>query len=419
MSNIITTTQFSALAQALEIVLPALMPADTALHQFFRNNPDLGMQDRAFVAEGVYATLRRFELVKTLAPLTAPRRMALAMLLRVQGRSTRELQALCQGEETEWLATVKAQQVVDSLSIQSDLPQWVVDKLSAHATPEQVVALGRSMQSQAPLDLRVNTLCANREGVLEALKIAGISAKATPWSPMGIRVEGRPSINRLSIFAAGQVEVQDEGSQLLGFLVAPRRGEMVVDFCAGAGGKTLLLGALMNNQGRIYAFDVSSRRLDNLKPRLKRSGLSNLNPVLITSENDARVKRLAGKIDRVLVDAPCSGLGTLRRNPDLKLRMSAASVAELVIKQASILNAAATLVKPGGRLVYATCSLLAEENDEQADRFGAEHPQFKSLHVGEILKQQHIPLEMGERLHLSPQMQCTDGFFAAVWQREE
>jgi len=212
--------------------------------------------------------------------------------------------------------------------------------------------------------------------------------------------------------------VQDEGSQLLGFLVAPRRGEMVVDFCAGAGGKTLLLGALMNNQGRIYAFDVSSRRLDNLKPRLKRSGLSNLNPVLITSENDARVKRLAGKIDRVLVDAPCSGLGTLRRNPDLKLRMSAASVAELVIKQASILNAAATLVKPGGRLVYATCSLLAEENDEQADRFGAEHPQFKSLHVGEMLKQQHIPLEMGERLHLSPQMQGTDGFFAAVWQRE-
>ncbi|MDE2354694.1 MAG: RsmB/NOP family class I SAM-dependent RNA methyltransferase, partial [Betaproteobacteria bacterium] len=193
---------------------------------------------------------------------------------------------------------------------------------------------------------------------------------------------------------------------------------MVADFCAGAGGKTLMLGALMHNQGRVYAFDVSERRLNNLKPRLKRSGLSNLTPVLISGENDARVRRLAGKMDRVLVDAPCSGLGTLRRNPDLKLRQNEASVAELVTKQAAILRAAASLVKPGGRLVYATCSLLPDENDRQADRFAAEHPEFKPVSCGALFAAQHVPLEMGERLHLWPQVHGTDGFFAAVWERQ-
>ncbi len=171
------------------------------------------------------------------------------------------------------------------------------------------------------------------------------------------------AINRHELFRSGAVEVQDEGSQLLGLLVAPRRRDLVVDFCAGAGGKTLLLGDLMQSQGRLYAFDTSERRLAKLKPRLARAGLTNVEPRQIADENDARAHRLASKADRVLVDAPCSGLGTLRRNPDLKWRQSPATVAEMAAKQASIMAAAARLVRPGGRLVYGTCSLLAEENE--------------------------------------------------------
>jgi 16S rRNA (cytosine967-C5)-methyltransferase len=219
------------------------------------------------------------------------------------------------------------------------------------------------------------------------------------------------------MFLAGKFEVQDEGSQLLGYLLAPKRNDMVVDFCAGAGGKTLMLGAMMNSQGRLYAFDVSEKRLTNLKPRLKRSGLSNIQPQLIAHENDSKIKLLAGKIDRVLVDSPCSGLGTLRRNPDLKFRQSPQSLIELTHKQSAILASASKLLKPGGRLVYATCSFLPEENRAIVDAFLTAHPGFVLRPAGEILAQQKIPLQAGECLQLLPQVNGTDGFFAAVLER--
>jgi 16S rRNA (cytosine967-C5)-methyltransferase len=221
------------------------------------------------------------------------------------------------------------------------------------------------------------------------------------------------------MFLDGAVEVQDEGSQLLGMLVEPRRGEMVVDFCAGAGGKTLQMGAAMDSTGRLYAFDVSDKRLANLGPRLKRSGLSNVFPQRISGENDAKVKRLRGKIDRVLVDAPCTGLGTLRRNPDLKFRQTAESVTELNAKQTAILDAAASLVKPGGRLVYGTCSLLTEENEEVVAGFLASHPDFRVVNAAEVLERQgvKVPDAGGEYLKLLPHKHDTDGFFAAVLER--
>jgi 16S rRNA (cytosine967-C5)-methyltransferase len=201
-------------------------------------------------------------------------------------------------------------------------------------------------------------------------------------------------------------------------MLSPKRNDMVVDFCAGAGGKTLMLGAMMNSQGRLYAWDISEKRLTNLKPRLKRSGLSNVQPQLIAHENDAKVKRLAGKIDRVLVDAPCSGLGTLRRNPDLKYRQSVQSVAELNVKQAAILASAARLLKKGGRLVYATCSLLHEENQAIVQAFLEAHPDYSLVPAGEVLKQHHIDMAMGDYLQLTPQKHNTDGFFAAVLERQ-
>jgi len=240
-------------------------------------------------------------------------------------------------------------------------------------------------------------------------------------APAGIRLAGKPALNQLPLFINGGVEVQDEGSQLLCNLVAPRRGEMVVDFCAGAGGKTLALGAAMRSTGRLYAFDVSEKRLANLKPRLARSGLSNVHPVLIDSERDAKVKRLAGKIDRVLVDAPCSGLGTLRRNPDLKWRQTPESVLELTEKQAAILDSAARLLKGGGRIVYATCSVLEAENEAIVRDFLAKHENFRLIPVQEVLAEQKIEVPSlsadGGMLALFPHIHQTDGFFAAVLER--
>jgi 16S rRNA (cytosine967-C5)-methyltransferase len=204
-------------------------------------------------------------------------------------------------------------------------------------------------------------------------------------------------------------------------LLDAKRGEMVVDFCAGAGGKTLAVGATMRNTGRLYAFDVSAHRLDALKPRLARSGLSNVHPVAIAHERDDRIKRLAGKIDRVLVDAPCSGLGTLRRNPDLKWRQNPKAIEEMAVKQLAILQSAARLLKPGGRLVYATCSMLQAENEAVAQAFQAVQPDFKPLPAAQLLDQLGVAqaefLCAGEYLRLWPHRHATDGFFAAVWQR--
>jgi 16S rRNA (cytosine967-C5)-methyltransferase len=221
-------------------------------------------------------------------------------------------------------------------------------------------------------------------------------------------------LQKHALFLDGSVEVQDEGSQILGFLMQPKMGELVIDFCAGAGGKTLQLGAMMRSKGRLYAFDVSEKRLARLRPRTARAGLSNVHPMLIAHERDARLKRLAGKADRVLVDAPCSGLGTLRRNPYLKWRQTPTTIDEMVSRQQAILEAAAKLVRPGGRLIYATCSLLGEENDGVVDAFLATHPEFAPLIAEDILARQGIAPGTGERLRLSPPVHNTDGFFAAV-----
>ena len=258
---------------------------------------------------------------------------------------------------------------------------------------------------------------------MRRLNADGIECIACTYAQLGLRAKGRPALSRHPLFSDGAIEVQDEGSQLLGHLLAPKRGEMVVDFCAGAGGKTLLLGALMRSTGRLYAFDVAEKRLAKLKPRLARSGLSNVHPVLISGETDAKVKRLAGKIDRVLVDAPCSGLGTLRRNPDLKWRQTPQTVAELTAKQAAILASAARLVKVGGRLVYATCSILDAENEGIVDAFLAAHPEFQRLSAVEVLAKQNIVIAVGPDsngdLKLAPHTHGTDGFYAAVLERSK
>jgi len=411
----ITRIQLDAAAEALALALRFDRPADAVLHDFFGARRVLGAHDRAFVADAVYGVLRRKRTVDRLAPDGTPRQLLLAWLVRPAGISVREIAGLLEPGEQEWIVRVRAAPLdAPDIATRAELPDWVADRLAGMLGEEGLLAAARGLNQPAPLDLRVNTLVAQRDEVLPELAASGITGVATPHSPVGIRVQGRPPINRHALFTRGAVEVQDEGSQLLGYLVAPRRNDLVVDFCAGAGGKSLLLGALMRSRGRIHAFDTSAARLARLKPRLKRSGLSNLHPHVIAGEWDLRVKRLAGKADRVLVDAPCSGLGTLRRNPDLKWRQLPHSVSEMSLKQGAILRAAAGLLKPGGRLTYATCSLLPEENEEVVAAFLREHSEFKILHCGELLGQQGISIDTGDYLRLWPHLHGTDGFFAAV-----
>jgi 16S rRNA (cytosine967-C5)-methyltransferase len=412
-----------ALFAHAEAVLGQLLtfehPADAVVSRYFREHRELGHADRAFVAETVFAVLRRGRSLEArCAGQLSNRRRLLAALAVTRGWSQRELAPVLKGSEEEWLAAAKAMGEEDlSPAVRCDLPDWLYERLAAQFGADEVVALARALNQPAPLDLRVNTLKMNREALLEKLAADGIAAAPGPLSPLAVRLRDKPALAKSALFLEGAFEVQDEGSQLLGFLLEPKRGEMVVDFCAGAGGKTLLLGAMMRNTGRLYAYDVSDKRLANLKPRLARSGLSNVHPVRIEHERDQKIKRLAGKADRVLVDAPCSGLGTLRRNPDLKWRQSEESVAELTVKQASILEAAAKLVRPGGRLVYATCSLLAAENDEIVAGFLAKHPDFKLLPASNILARHDIAID-GETLRLRPDLHNTDGFFAAAMERQ-
>lgn len=404
---------------ALAMVLGPHGPADAKLSAYFRENPKLGVKDRAYIAESVYQVLRRKRLLEYLADGVDARRLLLAAQLRLQGISLRDLGPLLNKQQTEWAHAIKAKSTENlPLAIQADLPDWLWERLSEQYGEQEALTLARSLHLSAPLDLRANIVKATREEVLEQFAKDRIEAVPTPLSPYGVRLQSKITLNRQPMFMDGKIEVQDEGSQLLAQLVAPRRGEMVADFCAGAGGKSLALGALMRNTGRLYAFDVSEKRLHNLGQRLKRSGLSNLHSQVIVNERDAKLKRLAGKFDRVLVDAPCSGLGTLRRNPDLKWRQTPQDIEELTAKQASILQSAAKLVKPGGRLVYATCSLLREENEAIVEAFLAGNSEFETVNAAEILAQQQIPLDTGLYLKLLPQQHGTDGFFAVAMARK-
>lgn len=411
----ITFAHLDKTISAIRTVLKMEYPADSILRRFFREHPTLGANDRSFIAETVFGILRHKFFLESLVTTATPRMLLLTYLVKFQGINLRELKSVVSENEAKLLAEVKAATLASQpLTVQAEFPSWLFEKLQDFMPEMNILNLGRALQQPAPLDLRVNTVLDKRDNVLATLSQDGISAQAMHYSPIGIRLTGKPAVNRHPLFLSGKIEVQDEGSQLLGYLLAPKRGEMIVDFCAGAGGKTLLLGALMHSKGRIYAFDTSEKRLNNLKPRLKRSGLSNLHPQLISNENDLKVKRLAGKIDRVLVDAPCSGLGTLRRNPDLKWRQSPQSIQELKQKQTAILTAAAQLLKPGGRLVYATCSILPEENQEIVEKFLLMHPRFSLENSAEIFSKQKIPLDTGKFLQLSPDQHGTDGFFAAT-----
>jgi len=407
--------------ELLRAVLKLDAPADSIVSGFFKRHRALGPRERHALAETAYTVLRRRPLLQHLAQSgTGALERRLAIL--AWSGDANLLKGALGSNEAQWRQQVKAIDPAGfSDKFRHNLPDWLASALRSQLGDDAFWPLVAALDEPAPLDLRVNVLKAKRDELLSVLNQAGLRAAPTPFSPWGIRVPGKPALQKFDAFVRGDIEVQDEGSQLLALLVDAKRGEMVVDFCAGAGGKTLALGAAMRSTGRLYAFDVNGHRLDALKPRMARSGLSNVHPAQIAHERDDRIKRLAGKIDRVLVDAPCSGLGTLRRNPDLKWRQSPQAVAELTVKQTAILDSAQRLVKSGGRLVYATCSLLRDENEAIAEAFGAAHPDFIPVPADEALAAAHVDraAELVENgyLRLWPNRHATDGFFAAVWQR--
>ncbi len=409
----------SASAELLARILAEAGAADAIMDRFFRAHPALGARARGAIAETAYGCLRRYRLLAQIAANDDPRAVIAAYLARA-GYSSRALATLALPHDDALIRRARAPLSSWPPAVAASLPDWLYDRLSARLAPAELAALVAALGEPAPLDVRVNTLKIDREGLRAALAADGHTLTATPWSPVGLRRSLRAPLFRTAAFQAGHFEVQDEGSQLIAPLLEPGRRDTVVDYCAGAGGKTLHLGALMRNHGSLYACDTSLKRLTRLRERVRRAGLDNVRIQALTGD-DGSLARLANKVDRVLVDAPCSGSGTLRRSPDITWRLSEPRVADLARQALAILTQAARLVRPGGRLGYATCSLLAGENEDVVQAFLAGDPRFTVRPVAPILErlQIRLPPGEGEALRLWPHIHATDGFFAQVLERRD
>jgi len=408
-------------------------PADAVVSAWFRARRFIPDNDRGHISDLLYTLLRHHaRLSWWLAKhgrQGVPRNRLLAWLALAEGKTRDQVHSLFSGgkfapavlTDQERTLLVKLQGCsMDHPAmpdeVRGECPSWAVDSLRERfgdAFRREMAAL----LTAAPLDLRVNPLKSTREVMLRALRDLGLHAELSRMAPYGIRVNERPSLATLPMLRNGEVEIQDEGSQLVAMLVDARPGERVVDFCAGAGGKTLAIAAQMANKGHVIACDVLANRLKRSTERFRRAGLHNIETKPLASERDPWVKRHKGTFDRVLVDAPCSGTGTWRRNPDARWRALGSGLDNLLPLQAGILASAARLVKPGGRLVYATCSMLPQENEEQVSAFLAAHPAFHAVPLREAAPQLTYSAHP-DYLSLTPARHDTDGFFAAVMQRD-
>jgi len=410
-------------AEVLEESFYNNFSADSQLSFFFKKNKNIGKSERSLIADAYYNVIRNKRYLEVLGSTSNPFKLILIYLIKLQGRSIRDLLPLISEEDGLWLSKIKANKLTNiDLSVKLSLPDWFWQKLSTQYNKKIALQIANSLLLPAELCIRVNTLKGKtRLVIITELKESFPDIKdqilETKISPIGVILPRGSFIQKHPLFLEGNIEVQDEGSQLLSFLANAKRGQMVADFCAGAGGKTLAMASMMKNTGRIYSFDISDKRLSNLKIRLKRSGASNISIQRISSENDNKIKRLKEKFERVLVDAPCTGFGTLRRNPDLKWRHSENSLMELIDKQKKILQSAARLCKKKGLLIYATCSLLEEENEKQVENFLSKNSDFKLLSKSAILKKYDISIDDKSYLKLNPFENDTDGFFGAVMER--
>ena len=429
--------QVAAAIEILSAIEAGDRPADDVAADYFRRRRYIGATDRATVSGHVYAVLRHRAALDWWTAKhgieAGPRSRVLASLELLEGWRPETVERCCDGDRFRPSPLSRAERrLVDDLAtrtlrhpgmpraVANGLPEWLEPRLEAvfgGGLEREMAALN----APAPTDLRVNLLKVDRESASRALAAEGVAAEPTPLSPVGLRLRRRAPLGNLAAFKEGLVEVQDESSQLAALLADARPGMRVVDFCAGAGGKTLALAAGMANRGKLVACEVSAWRLERSARRLRRAGASNVERRPLSDERDKWVKHHKGSFDRVFVDVPCLGTGTWRRNPDAKWRSRPEDLADLVIRQQQILRSAARLVRPGGRLIYATCSLLREEDEDQAEAFLAAEPDFALLPAARAWAETiggNSP--GGERyLRLTPARHGTDGFFVAIFERLE
>jgi 16S rRNA (cytosine967-C5)-methyltransferase len=415
-------------------------PAADALKDWGLSHRFAGSGDRAAIAGLVYDALRRKSSSAWLMGEASPRANLLGMLRRERGLDTAAIAALCDGgryapprlTQAETAALATGALAGAPAHVEGDYPEWLDPQLQRVFGDERA-AEGAALASRAPLDLRVNTLAAERDAALA--KLEHLNAAPTRWSPIGIRVRlaadaKSPAIHAEPIFLKGQIEIQDEGSQLAALFADAKPGEQVVDLCAGAGGKTLALAAAMDNRGQIYATDLDKRRLAPIHARLERAGARNVQVRTPTGRGASGgdvVADLAGRADLILIDAPCTGTGAWRRNPDAKWRIRPGALAERIKEQQAVLERAATLAMPGGRIAYVTCSVLAEENNDQVGAFVTRHPEFsveKPTEVINVLGERaylfaRAVLVSEEGLLMSPRRTDTDGFFVSLLRRRQ
>jgi 16S rRNA (cytosine967-C5)-methyltransferase len=428
--------QVAAAIDILAAIDTGERPADDVAADYFRRRRYIGAKDRRHIAGHVYTVLRhRSALDWWIAkhPVDiGPKSRVLAALVLAESWRPEVVAACCDGDRFRPAPLTEVEdRLLHALStrtlrhpempraVVSDLPDWLepyLERVFGKGLEREMAALNAS----ASIDLRVNLLKADWETARRALAAEGVATEPTPWSPVGLRLAERVPLGGLSAFKEGLVEVQDEGSQITALLADARPGMRVVDFCAGAGGKTLALAAGMANRGKLVACDVSAHRLERAVCRLRRAGVGNAERRVLTSERDKWVKRHAGGFDRVLIDAPCLGTGTWRRNPGDKWRVTPEDLASLIVRQQEILRSAARLVRPGGRLVYATCSVLREEDEAQAEAFLLAEPEFSVVPATRVWNETiGGPSPGGERyLRLTPARHGTDGFFVAILERQ-
>jgi 16S rRNA (cytosine967-C5)-methyltransferase len=422
--------RIAAAIDLLEVIEGApKRPADAVANDFFRSRRYIGSGDRRAVSDRVWTILRaRRRIGWWLGNAPSSARLLVAASLLLEGWTKSGVQQAFSGgqfaappldrAEAGTLTKIEGHTIDHPTmpdAVRLEIPDWLLPRLTARfgdSLPAEMAALSQA----AALDMRVNLLKGDRDQAKAALAAEGWEAEPTKLSPWGLRIEGRRPVTSGPAFQSGLVEIQDEGSQLVAVLVGAAPGMRVVDWCAGAGGKTLALAGAMENRGQIVACDVSAPRLDGAVRRLRRAGVHNVERHLVET-GDKWLKRRAGTFDRVLVDAPCTGTGTWRRNPDARLRLKETDLAELLPKQASILDTAQSLVRKGGRLVYATCSLLEEENEAQVTSFLLRHPDFAVVPLDRSWPLEQPPPNSGAFLSLTPARHGTDGFFTAVLER--
>jgi 16S rRNA (cytosine967-C5)-methyltransferase len=429
--------------ELLALIRESGRPADGVIDSFFRSRKYLGSNDRRFIAESVYGTLRhlrRSELLlwKSLGEQNQRigREDGLLLLIvtylisnvRDERLSPADIRARLKSgplkdsipgllQRLQKTELDSFEDTVERIAVTHSFPDWLVRKLVDQYGEAEAERLCGSLNEQATTTLRVNTLKGSMEECQEALRREGVETVRTSLSPFGLAVAKRINMFQLASFREGLFEVQDEGSQLLPLFVDPKPTVRILDACAGAGGKTLLFSALMKKRGEIVATDVHNRRLEELRKRARRAGAFNIRPRLVKQISDLW-KDSSSSFDTVFIDAPCSGLGTIRRNPGLKWTVTEESIRELSKKQKRLLDESAPLVKVGGRLVYATCTLLHEENEEVIEEFLVSHPRFQIVDPSEYLQKWNlVRLASGKYVKLMPHRDGTDGFFFAMLQR--